>query len=354
LIDMSTADSIKQTLNGLLERAKDAYVLLPQDASEARRLCGTILMSRRKPDASFDIDAAFEDIKVRFGIHKKAAAAALEKSKSFEKADSEEEVLLCEAPAKKDAPVVEVLDDSDDCAAAPKMTTARIPKKMRVAVAAKSTAPNNTIDRIPKKRKTERPPPQPSSDNKIQVNVASMTLEEINTSLKKYGIKKMASKKAAGRRLIEILTELNTQAHTTRNEAAPPKKAASKKPKGSSSDSKEQVDGNDADGSAKKKKKTSKKAEFVHEENRPLAEAFRSLGGYAMKDGSGNARFKGGTYMKAAKAFREYEEVIESGRQLKGKIKGVGPKVMALVDEFMETGVIAELQEYKATFGDDS
>ncbi|RLO08396.1 hypothetical protein DYB28_003981, partial [Aphanomyces astaci] len=78
--------------------------------------------------------------------------------------------------------------------------------------------------------------------------------------------------------------------------------------------------------------------------NQALAEAFSDLAGFEFKKGD---RFKGGSYSKVAKAIRDAEDELTSGKQAM-KLKGVGKASATKIDEFLETGKIEKLEEYRA------
>ncbi|KAJ0412280.1 hypothetical protein ATCC90586_006666 [Pythium insidiosum] len=58
-------------------------------------------------------------------------------------------------------------------------------------------------------------------------------------------------------------------------------------------------------------------------------------------------RFKGGTWSKVAKAIRDHDEKITSGKQAQ-KLKGIGKSAAAKIDEFLESGSLEQLEEYRA------
>ncbi|KAF0719190.1 Aste57867_1220 [Aphanomyces stellatus] len=132
--------------------------------------------------------------------------------------------------------------------------------------------------------------------------------------------------------------------------APPAKKAPAKKRKkaGEDADVKDEVkdeavvvDG-DEEGTAAKKKRSTPQA--TNQKNQELAEAFAELAGFEFKRGD---RFKGGSYSKVAKAIRDAEDVIKTGKEAM-KLKGVGKASGAKIDEFLETGKIEKLEEYRA------
>ncbi|KAG6603023.1 dna polymerase beta [Phytophthora cinnamomi] len=94
----------------------------------------------------------------------------------------------------------------------------------------------------------------------------------------------------------------------------------------------------------KKAKKPRKKAEAACEANQSLADAFAELSGFEFKRGE---KFKGGTWSKVAKAIRDCESTISCGKDAL-KLKGVGKSSAAKIDEFLETGTLEKLEEYRA------
>ncbi|OQR94218.1 hypothetical protein THRCLA_08220 [Thraustotheca clavata] len=95
------------------------------------------------------------------------------------------------------------------------------------------------------------------------------------------------------------------------------------------------------DASTPKKKKV---AQATNPKNQDLAEAFAELAGFEFKRGE---KFKGGSYSKVAKAIRDAEDKIESGKAAL-KLKGIGKASAAKIDEFLENGKIEKLEEYRA------
>ncbi|ETV75021.1 hypothetical protein H257_10623 [Aphanomyces astaci] len=100
-------------------------------------------------------------------------------------------------------------------------------------------------------------------------------------------------------------------------------------------------DGGATSPAAKKKKNV---AQATVAKNQALAEAFSDLAGFEFKKGD---RFKGGSYSKVAKAIRDAEDELTSGKQAM-KLKGVGKASATKIDEFLETGKIEKLEEYRA------
>ncbi|POM57808.1 Hypothetical protein PHPALM_37633 [Phytophthora palmivora] len=94
----------------------------------------------------------------------------------------------------------------------------------------------------------------------------------------------------------------------------------------------------------KKTKKPRKKAEATCEANQKLADAFVELSGFEFKRGE---KFKGGTWSKVAKAIRDCETELTCGKDAL-KLKGVGKSSAAKIDEFLDTGTLEQLEEYRA------
>lgn len=99
----------------------------------------------------------------------------------------------------------------------------------------------------------------------------------------------------------------------------------------------------DDDGEPKAKKPRQKAAAKV-DANQALADAFAELSGFEFKRGE---KFKGGTWSKVAKAIRDCEDEIESGKQAT-KLKGIGKSSAQKIDEFLDTGTLEKLEEYRA------
>jgi hypothetical protein len=101
----------------------------------------------------------------------------------------------------------------------------------------------------------------------------------------------------------------------------------------------------DADNSdADKKTKARSKPTATCEDNQALADAFAELSGFEFKRGE---KFKGGTWSKVAKAIRDHDAKIKTGKEAQ-KLKGIGKSAAAKIDEFLETGTLATLEEYRA------
>ncbi|ETI51506.1 hypothetical protein, variant [Phytophthora nicotianae] len=141
--------------------------------------------------------------------------------------------------------------------------------------------------------------------------------------IKKFGVKESASPKKKGK------TDVKTEKKTGRK-----RKSAEVKDE----------DGDDADEDEKKTKKPRKKAEATCEDNQTLADAFAELSGFEFKRGE---KFKGGTWSKVAKAIRDCETKLTCGKDAL-KLKGVGKSSAAKIDEFLETGTLEKLEEYRA------
>lgn len=104
----------------------------------------------------------------------------------------------------------------------------------------------------------------------------------------------------------------------------------------------EDEEGEDDDG--EKKTKARSKPTATCEDNQELADAFAELSGFEFKRGE---RFKGGTWSKVAKAIRDCETKINNGKEAQ-KLKGIGKSAGGKIDEFLETGTLATLEEYRA------
>ncbi|KAG7395889.1 hypothetical protein PHYBOEH_003053, partial [Phytophthora boehmeriae] len=157
-------------------------------------------------------------------------------------------------------------------------------------------------------------------DGEFQLDAA---LKEM---IKKFGVKESASPKKSAK----------TEKKTTRG-----------KKRKSDDDSvkvKDEEDDEDDEDGESKPKKAKKKPEASCEANQPLADAFAELSGFEFKRGE---KFKGGTWSKVAKAIRDCEEEISTGKQAL-KLKGVGKSSAAKIDEFLETGTLEKLEEYRA------
>ncbi|KAJ0409118.1 hypothetical protein P43SY_002252 [Pythium insidiosum] len=118
-------------------------------------------------------------------------------------------------------------------------------------------------------------------------------------------------------------------------EPKPKKKRTTKKAK--------DADDDDDDGEEKSKKPRARPTANC-EDNQELADAFAELSGFEFKRGE---RFKGGTWSKVAKAIRDHDEKITSGKQAQ-KLKGIGKSAAAKIDEFLESGSLEQLEEYRA------
>mmetsp|Transcript_12817 Transcript_12817/g.38165 ORF Transcript_12817/g.38165 Transcript_12817/m.38165 type:complete len:305 (+) Transcript_12817:88-1002(+) len=82
-------------------------------------------------------------------------------------------------------------------------------------------------------------------------------------------------------------------------------------------------------------------------DNAALAAAFKELSHFEYKQGD---RFKGTAYKKVSDAIAEQAEPITSGKKAssgKTKIAGIGKASGEKIDEFLTTGAIAKLEEYK-------
>lgn len=81
-----------------------------------------------------------------------------------------------------------------------------------------------------------------------------------------------------------------------------------------------------------------------NEKNRPLADALYELADFVLH---GDAIQKGLTYQKAAKSVREATQPIQSKDAAK-KLPGVGKSVGDKSEEFVKTGKIKVLEEYRS------
>ncbi|KAG6974321.1 hypothetical protein JG688_00003132 [Phytophthora aleatoria] len=151
-------------------------------------------------------------------------------------------------------------------------------------------------------------------NGEFQLNAA---LKEM---IKKFGVKESTSPKKKGK------TDVKTEKKTGR--------------KRKSADVKDEDDEEDE----KKAKKPRKKVEATCEANQALADAFAELSGFEFKRGE---KFKGGTWSKVAKAIRDCESKLTCGKDAL-KLKGVGKSSAAKIDEYLETGTLEKLEEYRA------
>lgn len=103
-------------------------------------------------------------------------------------------------------------------------------------------------------------------------------------------------------------------------------------------------DDEDDEAEEPKAKKARTKPVAANGANQELADAFAELSGFEFKRGE---KFKGGTWSKVAKAVRDAEDKITSGKQAM-KLKGIGKSSGTKIDEFLETGTMATLEEYRA------
>ncbi|KAE9235300.1 hypothetical protein PF004_g9152 [Phytophthora fragariae] len=157
-------------------------------------------------------------------------------------------------------------------------------------------------------------------DGEFQLDAA---LKEM---IKKFGVKESASPKKKKSKASDK-DDVKTEKKTRKRKA----------------DDVKDEDGEAADDD-KKAKKPRKMAEATCETNQPLADAFSELSGFEFKRGE---KFKGGTWSKVAKAIRDCESEISSGKDAL-KLKGVGKSSAAKIDEFLETGTLEKLEEYRA------
>ncbi|KAG6971259.1 hypothetical protein JG687_00002158 [Phytophthora cactorum] len=150
--------------------------------------------------------------------------------------------------------------------------------------------------------------------------VSLLTRRGVQEMIKKFGVKESTSPKKKGK------TDVKTEKKTGR--------------KRKSADVKDEDDEEDK----KKAKKPRKKVEATCEANQALADAFAELSGFEFKRGE---KFKGGTWSKVAKAIRDCESKLTCGKDAL-KLKGVGKSSAAKIDEYLETGTLEKLEEYRA------
>lgn len=148
-------------------------------------------------------------------------------------------------------------------------------------------------------------------------------------------------------------TGIKHDAETTDESEKPKKKrkAAPKKEKVSEAEADADVN---ADGSPKKAKKAktekstspkvSKLEVYANNANRGFGDALLEMAQLYYKAALG---MKGGSYSKAAKAIRESEEEIRSGKEAM-KIKGIGKSIGLFIDEFLEKGFVERLEKMRA------
>jgi len=89
--------------------------------------------------------------------------------------------------------------------------------------------------------------------------------------------------------------------------------------------------------------------EVGNEANRALVNAFAEMSSHEFKN---KDTFKALAYKKVAAALAKLSVPVTSGKKLasgKGKLEGVGKASGQKIDEFLETGQIAKLEEYRAS-----
>lgn len=145
----------------------------------------------------------------------------------------------------------------------------------------------------------------------------------------KFGQKEAPAKK----RKSEDKKDVKKEEPEDDDEPKPKRKRASKK-----------AVSDDEDDDDEKKPKQRSKPVATCEDNQELADAFAELSGFEFKRGE---RFKGGTWSKVAKAIRDHDMKISSGKEAQ-KLKGIGKSAAAKIDEFLETGTLQTLEEYRA------
>uniref|UniRef100_A0A7S1QWF7 DNA polymerase beta-like N-terminal domain-containing protein n=1 Tax=Neobodo designis TaxID=312471 RepID=A0A7S1QWF7_NEODS len=82
--------------------------------------------------------------------------------------------------------------------------------------------------------------------------------------------------------------------------------------------------------------------------NDALAAAFDELKFYEMKSTNHHAAV---AYDKVAKAIRAHKSVISSGAEM-ASTPGVGKASVAKIDEFLSSGKVAKLEEFRSTWGE--
>eukprot|EP01135_Chromosphaera_perkinsii_P005723 Nk52_evm23s359 gene=Nk52_evmTU23s359 len=85
----------------------------------------------------------------------------------------------------------------------------------------------------------------------------------------------------------------------------------------------------------------------VETKNPELVEIMKDISGVLRKLGD---TFKANAYSKAMKNIKRYEEKITSGKQAL-VLSGVGKSIAAKIDEYLETGKVAFLEEHKGDGG---
>jgi DNA polymerase/3'-5' exonuclease PolX len=84
------------------------------------------------------------------------------------------------------------------------------------------------------------------------------------------------------------------------------------------------------------------------EANRALAEAFLDLSDFEFKASN---KFGGIALKKAVKSLCLCEIPVTSGKQV-SKLDGIGKSTVEKIDEFLATGHISRLEEFRAAGGD--
>ncbi|ETV95858.1 hypothetical protein H310_10900 [Aphanomyces invadans] len=141
--------------------------------------------------------------------------------------------------------------------------------------------------------------------------------------------------------MVEKFGATKPEPETKKRKASGGKKSTKGSDESVKDEAQDASDGGEASPVAKKKKSV---AQATNTKNQALAEAFSDLAGFEFKKGD---RFKGGSYSKVAKAIRDAEDALTSGKQAM-KLKGVGKASATKIDEFLETGKIEKLEEYRA------
>ncbi|RLO08397.1 hypothetical protein DYB28_003262 [Aphanomyces astaci] len=122
-------------------------------------------------------------------------------------------------------------------------------------------------------------------------------------------------------------------------------RASPKKPEGgkaAAADESASSDDDDDDESPGQKKREHLPA--TNPNNQPFAKLFVKLAGYEFKRGD---RDKGIAHSNIATIIRDLEDEITSGEQAM-RVRGIGPHSAAKIDEFLATGTVQELEDFRA------
>lgn len=162
---------------------------------------------------------------------------------------------------------------------------------------------------------------------------SDMTPKQLQAAIKKAGLTDKAKGFTEKSEFVELLTE--------EYKTNPPKKAAPRKRKAKEEKEGDGTASGSEAGSPKKKKEP---VSFECSANTDVYTAIREIGGEYYKAGE---NFKGGVYMKAAKAIREHDAHLTTSKEAQ-KLKGIGKGVGALIEEFAQQGYIDKLEKLKA------